>query len=39
MAVGFVYDKKCFIMQVGRLEEASGDKGKNFGENPVIETK
>ena len=36
VAVGFVYDKKCFIMRFGRVRKAAFDNFKNFFENPLI---
>jgi len=36
VAVGFVYDKKCFIMRFGRLKKVAFDNFKNFFENPLI---
>lgn len=36
VAVGFVYDKKCFIMRFGRVRTAAFDNFKNFFENPLI---
>lgn len=34
VAVGFVYDKKCFIMRFGRVRTAAFDNFKNFSKTP-----